>query len=387
MQDIDNNMDDLFRSAVDNYTLQPGESNWDTIVSQLSNDDAIIPVEINHKNNTAVNGIFLLVLLLIPLSTAMFSFYYRSNASAKTGSAAYLYDTQPQQQVNNTTTAAKNITVKHTAYNIERAKTVVPFYSIKINTNTLVITGISHKRNDENAATIYSSINSLALPDNVKKLISNQQNTVENRQPITTHASSLQKPHLYAGVTAGLTFNEVKNQGFNKPGFDIGLLAGFRINKNTSIETGLVYSKKYYYSNGKYFSMDKIGGSMPAEMKVLSLEGSSNLYQVPLVVKYDIVHKKTSTFFASAGISSYILTREKNNYQTSMNGVQQDIKGMYKNVSAGFASSIDISAGYEHTTGKGANIRIQPYLQVPLKGIGMGSMQVLSTGIHIAYVR
>ena len=70
-----------------------------------------------------------------------------------------------------------------------------------------------------------------------------------------------------------------------------------------------------------------------------------------------------------------------------MNGVQQNMKGMYKSVSAGFASSIDMSVGYEYTTRNGAGIRIQPYLQVPLKGMGMGSMQVLSTGIHIAYVR
>src|SRR5437764_1267056 len=99
MQDINNNMDDLFRKAVDNYTLQPGESSWDTIVSQLSNDDATIPVDINHKKNSAANGIFLLVLLLIPLSTAMFSFYHGGNASAKAGNAAYLLDTQPKQQV------------------------------------------------------------------------------------------------------------------------------------------------------------------------------------------------------------------------------------------------------------------------------------------------
>ena len=88
---------------------------------------------------------------------------------------------------------------------------------------------------------------------------------------------------------------------------------------------------------------------MPAEMKVLSLEGSSNMYQLPVAFKYDIIYKKGIHLFSSAGISSYILTKEKNDYQVSMNGVQQNMQGMYKHVSAGFASSIDVSIGYEYT--------------------------------------
>lgn len=133
--------------------------------------------------------------------------------------------------------------------------------------------------------------------------------------------------------------------------------------------------------------MDKMGGSMPADMKIISVEGNSNLYQIPIAIKYDIAHKKEGNFFASAGISSYLLTKEKNDYQTSINGVQHNMIGLYKNVTAGFASSMDVSIGYEHTLQQRATIRIQPYLQIPLKGIGMGSMQVMSTGIHIAYTR
>jgi hypothetical protein len=394
MQDIDNHMDDLFRKAVDNYTLQSGESNWDNIVSQISDAPASIPVEINHKkNNTTNGGIILLVLLLIPLSTAMFSWYTDRGTPKHAGNTADLLSIYPQQQRNNTTSSArKNIQRRPASVTARATSATVPLYSTSVKTNTLAITGLKQKKNTaevsiKNPETIYSSINPNALPEATRSATGNQQNDAGNKQPITTHANYRQKPHLYVGLTAGLAFNEVKNQGFGKPGFDIGIIGGYRVNRNISIETGLVYSTKYYFSNGKYFSMDKMSGSMPADMKVLSLEGSSNLYQVPVAIKYDVVHRKASAFFSSAGISSYILTKEKNNYQTSMNGMQQNMQGMYKNVSAGFASSIDLSIGYEHTLRKGTNIRIQPYLQVPLKGMGIGSMQVLSTGLHIAYVK
>ena len=388
MQDIDNNMDDLFRKAVDNYTLQAGESSWDIIVSQLSDDLATASAENNHIKGTVTNGIILLAFLLIPLSTAMLSFYNTGNALMRAGNSAYHLNILPQQQVNSITLSrpsGQTSSIKLAVNKIEANGTSAPFYTNEMHTNTPVITqaGAEEKASKNNTAAVDLSVNSNKLPEAVA---SNQQKVTADKQPITITAHSPQKPYLYAGITTGFAFNEVKNQGFRKPGFDIGVIAGYSVNKNISLEIGLVYSRKYYFSDGKYFSMDKMSGSMPADMKVLSLQGSSNLYQVPVAIKYDIVHRKASNFFSTAGISSYILTKEKNDYQTSVNGVQQSMKGMYKNVSAGLASSIDMSIGYEHTIRKGADIRIQPYLQIPLKGMGMGSMQVLSAGMHIVYI-
>ncbi|TKK71504.1 hypothetical protein FC093_00315 [Ilyomonas limi] len=394
MQDVENDMDELFRKAVVNYTLEAGADNWDTIVAQLSDDSSVMPVEINRKENGAANAIFLLLFLLIPLSTAMFS-YYSNNAVGKSNShAAAVSYSSPQQEINNNTITGKQNSITYSADKTERIiPTIGPFYNNETDKSVQAITPTApvknvEKKNSKQVDSIYSKNSFTASPAGSQIVNMNQQKSNDGRQqPITTNTHTPQKPHLYAGIIAGLALNEVKNQGFKKPGFDAGIIAGFRINKNAAVEVGLLYSKKYYFSNGKYFSMDKMSGSMPAEMKVLSVEGSSNLYQLPVAIKYDIVHKKSSTFFSSAGMSSYILTKEKNDYQTSMNGVQQNMKGMYKQVSAGFASSIDVSVGYEHTIQKGTTIRIQPYLQIPLKGMGMGSMQVMSAGIHIAYTR
>ena len=56
-------------------------------------------------------------------------------------------------------------------------------------------------------------------PEPINTNIDSQQNTTINiLQPITTQRSTMQKSRIYAGVIAGITFNEVKNQGFKKPG-------------------------------------------------------------------------------------------------------------------------------------------------------------------------
>ena len=103
--------------------------------------------------------------------------------------------------------------------------------------------------------------------------------------------------------------------------------------------------------------MDKIGASMPAGMEVMNLKGSSSFVQIPLKFKYDVLRKKNATVFSSAGISSYIITDEENDYLTLLNGTEQQMKGSYKNVSKYFAATVDVSAGYENKIGKFTSVQ------------------------------
>src|SRR5690242_10139961 len=66
MQDIDNNMDDLFRKAAENYAPKKGESQWNDILPALSEN----PIEpsTTKKNNSKKNTAFLLLLLLMIFS-------------------------------------------------------------------------------------------------------------------------------------------------------------------------------------------------------------------------------------------------------------------------------------------------------------------------------
>jgi len=130
-----------------------------------------------------------------------------------------------------------------------------------------------------------------------------------------------------------------------------------------------------------------VRSSMPSGMEVLDLNGNSVVFEIPLRIKYDLFQRTNATFFSTAGISSGIMTSEKNSYRTSMNGAEQNLVGSYNRVTAYFANSLDISFGYENKIGKIGNIRIEPYLKIPLKGTGVGALPVVSTGLHIALTR
>jgi hypothetical protein len=409
MQDIEKNMDDLFRKAVGKYQLKSGESNWNKILPQLSSNPVIPPAP-EKKNNT--KKYFMLLLLLMFLLTSGLFTKYMMNKNAITASNKSL-----KNKINNADKEKINLDKKaNTVYKKQSKEQQSVFKNDELmsqyhqqNDNSLFI-----KKSEFNDATIavtdeikntQPKVVPLLIEGDVNKkspALINQYNsaeTVQNKSVIEEKVSAkdsmnkvaiklnpVQRQHgIYFGTAIGVSFNSVKYQGFRKPGFDIGLIAGYQISNKASVETGLFFGKKNYFTDGKYFSMDKVGSSMPPEMKILSLKGSSTLFQIPLKFKYNILEKKKTIVSSSAGISSYLLTNEKNNYLTSMNGTRENIISSYENSSRYFAAALDFSITYEHKFSNNKNIRIDPYVQIPLKGIGMGTLPVMSAGLHLGF--
>ena len=98
--------------------------------------------------------------------------------------------------------------------------------------------------------------------------------------------------------------------------------------------------------------------------------------------KYNFSKKKNS-FYGKAGISTYLMTKENNNYNAVVSGQQQNINSTYTNTHCYTAATVNIGAGYQFGITKKLKIGIEPYLQIPLKGIGIGYMPVTSTGIQL----
>ena len=52
MQDLDNNMDDLFRKAAENYRPSPGKSQWKEIVADMAKQpQEVVNKQGNKKRN------------------------------------------------------------------------------------------------------------------------------------------------------------------------------------------------------------------------------------------------------------------------------------------------------------------------------------------------
>ncbi|MEP6681931.1 MAG: hypothetical protein ABJA35_01680 [Parafilimonas sp.] len=410
MQDLENDMDDLFRKAVENYQVNSGKSNWDKIVPQLS-ATTFTAIEKKKNNRKKYRVLLLLLVLMIAGGGMLIKFNNNEESILVDNSSNRIRSNDSYKEEKNSIqkslTENKSNIIRHLSV-VQKNKSI----------ENVFVSNTNEKRSNEISNAIYqnkvqqvTTVFNNSITKNIPS-INDQQNIIDKKTPDETEQEKLispgrkyedtlsasrvnksnkitlfKKQHgVYFGVITGLSLNKVKNQKLGKPGFDIGFAFGYQFINKVAVEALLSFSKKYYFTEGKYFSMEKIKASMPPEMKVMSVDGSSMLFEIPIKFKYNISNKDKSTFFSSAGLSSYMVIKEKNDYHTLMNGTNEIVTNSYKNSTSYFASAVDVSLGYEHAIGNHNNkIRIEPYVQIPLKKIGVGALPVMSAGLHLGF--
>ncbi len=427
MQYIENDMDDLFRKAAENYPLKANAKNWDDLTPVLVNATgaSVSPNTGKRKWSLLALFFFLLtsaILMVIPVSNTNKininpvkneSIFDQNNASVE-----IVTDKDASLNSNKNVFPSTGSQINHSGNNWDHLQTdnvtenensrisvllkskkknkrkMNAYTSTKISVpaaadhdvtvlnemdNKSKIPEIELTENNRQSEEVQSNDTELLLPE--KEVVSEKQNTDSQEK------KKNQGHKMYWGIAGGPQWNQVKSQGLNKAGISLGLIAGFQFTKKLSVETGVYYSKKYYYSDGKYFHMKSSDPSMPANMEIINLEGSSNIFEIPVRIKYDFVQNKKANLFITSGITSYIMSKESNNYFALANGTQMNMKAAYYNKTGYFLADANFSLGYEFITGPKTSIRIEPYLQIPLKGIGIGSMRVMTTGLHIGMTR
>lgn len=419
MQDVGEHMDDLFRKAADNYMLKDGESNWNEIAGQLESS-LVSPVPALNKNNPAGKYLVTAALLLLCfLAGIMFNRYaskdkatssvnmqrQHSNSNADTSVSKENILSQGKTQLqqdkvvadNKNNKVQVNANTKRIIYSATRSYNKEQVINAPADENNLTY------NNDAVSSAVAKDFSVSAIINNRSQITTKQatqsatllsNKPVDIKQPLFKDSASgnaaikltvKNRQGMYYGLLAGAGFTTVKSQSLTRPGFDIGLVAGFQVSLRSSVEINLLYTHKYYYSDGRYFSMDKIKNDMPANMKLMSVKGNSSIIDIPVKFRYNVMQKNNSAVYAAAGVSSYILVNEKNSYVTSTNGTVGSMYGNYTSTSGYFAGALNISAGYAHTLQKNNSIRVEPYVTIPLKGIGMGSLPVTTSGVHVLF--
>jgi Outer membrane protein beta-barrel domain len=393
-------MDALFRKAAEGYPLKAGDGNWENISGKLLTKQEKIS---STKKSKRGKYFGLLLLLFLLTGTLLFypEFQYRITSNDKQGNNKDIFNKDvPSSTIReskgnsvriqgddragrpNTQQLARNLTKEGRASRLRNINVEADDRSREL------IKSVGQSTNQR--FTFLPGPVAIPGPTSLSGHIFLGQfsSSLPNLQNADTGAvrglANQNNKGFYFGPVAGFDFSKVKSQAVNKTGYNLGLLAGYRFNRRLSVESGILLSKKKYYSNGKYFNMNKVGPSMPSNMKIVTVDGQFTLLKIPFKFKYDFVPNKKSNLFISTGIVSSIYLKEQNSYLTEMNNVREYHTGVYKDVSYSWISSVSISAGYEHQLGKSRTMRLEPYIEIPLKEAGMGSMSVFSAGINIS---
>ena len=418
MQDIENDMDDLFKRAAEEYPLHVGESNWESIEKKIAVPPIVSESQPGEKkNNKRLFPFLLLTGILLLIGLVLFSPHVNNHQTGKSSNSANQHNV-PDNKISEQLQASNHtahLDIKKESASIDgmpeenKIKSARSFATEKENLfpkkNSLKIT--SHKYQKANSAHDQKEINADTIvnkkyfdkeKEEKEKLLTDnkssgyktdssltQKNVISTANKKTK--SNIKPPKengFYAGIIVGTDYSKVKSASFKEPGFSAGVLIGYKT-KSFFTETGISISHKYYSSQGNMF--DDQDGSMPSGMIIDNLESHSKILEIPLKAGYYFYKKKNTNLFIAGGAALYIMTREKNNYNVTMNGNPEKMVGLYEKNSLKIPAVFSISAGWEHYLSGRLKIRIEPVLKLPLQGIGVGRLPVTSAGIQIGIMR
>ncbi|HZE83534.1 MAG TPA: hypothetical protein VE035_04455, partial [Puia sp.] len=114
-----------------------------------------------------------------------------------------------------------------------------------------------------------------------------------------------------------------------------------------------------------------------------TVDGSCNMIEIPLNARYNLNTSEKRRWFATGGLTSYLMYREAYSYELEYSGTTWPKSVTYHNPSQSWFSQIGLSIGYEEKLGKIGSLRLEPYLRIPLAGIGTGSLPITSAGLNI----
>jgi len=190
---------------------------------------------------------------------------------------------------------------------------------------------------------------------------------------------------FYIGLIGGMDFSTVKLQSVKKTGLNYGLVVGYKLSKRFSIETGLIKDKKYYSTDGKYFTPKDL--NYPGYEKLEYVTGDCNMLELPINVRYTFASKKRSAWFGSLGVSSYFMQHESYIYDINYNGYIYSKAYDYSNKSTAFLAVVNISAGYTYKLGKIGDLRFEPYIKLPINKVGTGKLPIQSGGFNLGFTK
>lgn len=190
--------------------------------------------------------------------------------------------------------------------------------------------------------------------------------------------------HWEFGLLTGPDFNNVRFKHNYKTGLNLGVTVGYRLSDRWQVNTGFIYTQKWYKVAGEDFTPPK--HSYLSYQDIEMVTGSCSMFEIPVNVRYDFAYNKKSRWFASTGVSNFIMDKQayQCDYYTQSGqyykmGWSTDSNYNY------FMSTLNFSIGYERAIGKQFSIQAEPYFKLPLKGLGYGSIDMNSYGMYITF--
>lgn len=186
------------------------------------------------------------------------------------------------------------------------------------------------------------------------------------------------RPQFALTIMGAPDINGVNSFSQSKTGTNVGLLFSASFNKVT-VSTGVAYSFKPYsiafanYSRDNYyFRTDPT--SVLADCRMLD---------IPLNIDYQLFNKNKNKISIGTGLSSYIMLRENYAYEYADPSARGPRNYSIASPGKYFFGVVNLQATYKRQINSKVGLSLQPYLKLPLGGVGASKVKLQSAGVAL----
>lgn len=196
----------------------------------------------------------------------------------------------------------------------------------------------------------------------------------------TTNTPRKQKRPIALSILVGPDFNSTENTIGGKSGMAVGIAISIPIGKKLSIQTGVNYGSKNYEAQGYDYAFNN-----PNTANVIAgIDAACKVLEIPLRASYTVMNNQKNSIDLNAGLSSYIMLKENYRFIYTAASARNDRFLEKNNANQHYLSVIDLSASYNiKLKNKKFALGLQPYLKIPISGIGEGNVPLKSSGISL----
>lgn len=184
---------------------------------------------------------------------------------------------------------------------------------------------------------------------------------------------------IAASAAPDVSFTSGDELGRMKLTGGIGL--GYTYRGRLTLRTGFYSARKIYTASpDSYKRTAWFNQYYPNLQKV---EADCKVQEIPILLSYHFGQQRNHQWFASAGVSTLIMKEETYDYYYKYTAWGQVVNRSHTtyNQNKHPFSIMTLSAGYQYKLGKRFSVIAEPYLKLPLSGVGNGKVKLNSMGM------
>ncbi|MEQ9439193.1 MAG: hypothetical protein RIG62_09090 [Cyclobacteriaceae bacterium] len=150
-----------------------------------------------------------------------------------------------------------------------------------------------------------------------------------------------------------------------------------------SVQAGVIFSNKVYEASGE--SYKPYPGYWKKYPMPNSIDAQCDVLDILINLRYYAFDTPKNRVFISGGVSSYLMLTEDYVYQYKGHGYQKpySYEHFERNKNRHYFKVANLSLGYERALSKRWALQVEPFVKVPVAGVGFGKIKLSSTGMFM----